>query len=111
MKICVPAVGSELTSAVDSRFGRCRYLHFIDLETRERTCRENVERNGEHGVGIQVAQQIMEEDVWVVICSQIGPNAIEVLTSGGIAVYEGDKCSVEEAIARFRENRLRRLEE
>lgn len=106
MKVCIPALGSDQSDEIDPKFGRCHYLHFIDTETLNGDCQKNLKRDGDHGVGIQVAQQILRQNIQVVICSEVGPNAMEVLESGGVQIYEGQRCSVAEAISLYRQNRL-----
>jgi len=106
MILCVPAAGPDLSSPVDEKFGRCQYLHFIETDTLKGTYVENTQRTGRHGVGVQVAQRVVDEGAGAVICSRVGPNAMEVLKTGGVRVYEGGDCTVQEAVALYHENRL-----
>ncbi|MBN2255348.1 MAG: hypothetical protein JW736_06560 [Deltaproteobacteria bacterium] len=45
MKAAVSSTGTEMTSLVDPRFGRCRYYMVVDVETLEFSAIENT---GQH---------------------------------------------------------------
>lgn len=107
MKICITSEGENIDSQVDAKFGRCLYLQFLDSETLNGTCEENRLREGQGGVGIQVAQQIVEKKVGAVITGNIGPNAAEVLEAAGIPVYLANAQTVNHAVDDFRFNSLR----
>lgn len=109
MKICITAEGVSLNSPVDTRFGRCQYLHIVDSETLEGTCEENTLRNEQGGVGIQVAQNLVKQGVDAVITGNVGPNAAEVLETAGISIYAADSQTVKQAVADLQQGHLRQI--
>jgi len=104
MKIAVSAAGNTLDSLVDPRFGRCAYFVIADVEGNEIKNVEAVENPGMmiRGGGIQAIQLIVNKKVEVLITGNIGPNAVEILSSRGIkiaAIMPG--ISVREAIEKY----------
>ena len=106
MKIAVSSLGPELSSEVDPRFGRCRYLIFFDDQSGdwEAVPNSNIEASG--GAGIRTAQTVLDRGGQAVITGNIGPNAMEVLAGSGASVYTGAGGTVESALQRFREGGL-----
>ena len=41
MKLAIPAVGTDLNSAIDPRFGRCQYFIVVEAETMNFEALEN----------------------------------------------------------------------
>jgi len=109
MKICITAEGETLDSPVDNRFGRCQYLQILDSETLEGTCEENALRDGQGGIGIQVAQDLVQQGVETVITGNMGPNAAEVLEIAGIPIYAADSQTVEQAVEDLQQGHLRQI--
>ncbi len=109
MKICITAEGAALDSPVDTRFGRCQYLQILDSETLEGTCEENTLRNGQGGIGIQVAQALVQQGVDAVITGNMGPNAAQVLETAGIPIYAADSQTVEQALDDLHQGHLRQI--
>jgi len=58
------------------------------------------------GAGIQSAQLVVDKGVEAVITGNVGPNAYQVLSSAGIAVYVGNFKSVREAVEAYRSGKL-----
>lgn len=106
MKIAVSSLGPELSSEVDPRFGRCRYLIFFDDQSGdwEAVPNSNIEASG--GAGIRTAQTVLDRGGQAVITGNIGPNAMEVLAGSGASVYTGAGGTVESVLQRFREGGL-----
>lgn len=99
MKLCITSRGKGLGSIVDVRFGRCKYLVFVDeggkiIETIQNPGEENA-----RGAGIKTAQSVIDKDARVVITGKVGPNAAEVLKSSDIKIFiVEDGLSVKEAV-------------
>ncbi len=106
MIICVTAEDISLSSPVGEKFGRCRYLHFVDSKTMQVTTRENGKHDGESGVGIQVAQVILDAGTEAVITGNIGPNASDVLEAANIPVYSAGDRTIEVAVKALERQRL-----
>ena len=102
MKICVTAAEATLESAVDTRFGRCRYFIFFDMETGECVAQENPNAEFSGGAGIQSGQLMAAKGVRAVLTGNVGPNAFRTLQTAGIEVYTGTAGSVKEAIERYK---------
>ncbi|NPV02951.1 MAG: NifB/NifX family molybdenum-iron cluster-binding protein [Brevinematales bacterium] len=81
--------GDNLTSEVDSRFGRCSYMIFIDPLTMEYESVKNPFLEEISGVGPKTAQFIIDRGVNLVLTGEPGPHAEEVLKSSGIKVIPG----------------------
>ncbi len=103
MKICVTAEGSGLNSAVDPRFGRCRYYVIVETDTMRCEAVENPNLNAASGAGIQSGQLMASKGVQVVLTGHVGPNAYQVLSAAGIDVRTGVSGTVQTAI---KENQL-----
>ena len=93
MKIAVSSTGKNLSSQVDEIFGRCPYFLIAEIENKKirgvETV-ENISRNQAGGVGISVAQMIVEKGVRVVITGNIGPRALDVLKQFKIDIFNED---------------------
>lgn len=107
MKIAVSATRPELSSPVDSRFGRAPYIIIIDSETMDFEVLENPNLDSPSGAGIQLAQLIAGKGVQAVLTGSCGPNAFETLQAADIDVIIGVTGTVEEAIRKFTSGKFR----
>ena len=107
MKLAITSQGSELTSLVDSRFGRARYFLVIDTETdKTRAVDNEANLNADQGAGIQAGKNVIDLGVDAVITGHVGPKAFATLQAGSISVFTGAAGTVTDAIEQFREGRL-----
>jgi len=110
MRIAVSSAGNTLDSLVDPRFGRRAYFIIADVEGSEIKnvkAIKNPAISSRGGAGIQAAQLIASNKVEVLITGNIGPNAVEILSSRGIkiaAIMPG--ISVREAIEKYLKGEL-----
>ncbi|ATW27532.1 NifB/NifX family molybdenum-iron cluster-binding protein [Candidatus Formimonas warabiya] len=88
MKICVSGEGQEQNSKVDFRFGRCAYFVIYDSLTNQYRAVGNQGLSSPHGAGVAAAQQVIDEKVDAVVTGNMGPNAMELMKSAGIKIYE-----------------------
>lgn len=105
MKVCVPSAGAGgLDDLVREHFGRSPTYTIYDTETGEV---EVIPNESEHvgGSGFP-PDQLAQAGVDVVICSGIGPRAIDLLSRYGIEVVTGASGTVREAIRAWQEGRL-----
>lgn len=109
MKVCVSALGDNLEAQVDPRFGRAQFFIIIDTETMNFEAVSNTGINAAHGAGIQSGQLISSYDVTAVITGNVGPNAFQTLTAGGIKIYQAKASSVKQAIEAFKNDQLQLL--
>ena len=107
MKIVVTAHGNEMSSDVDTRFGRAKCFMLIDTETGEFTAHDNTQNlNASQGAGIQAGQNVLELGVEAVVTGNVGPKAFRTLQAAGVAVYIGGKGTVAETLELFKTDKL-----
>ncbi|WIF94196.1 NifB/NifX family molybdenum-iron cluster-binding protein [Caminicella sporogenes] len=110
MKICISSLGNQRNSSVDLRFGRCKYFAIYDDETKDFKFIENENSTANNGAGIASAQEVIDNKVDIVITGNVGPNAMKLLKSAGIKIYEADGNTVEEVLNMFKDNKLKEIE-
>jgi predicted Fe-Mo cluster-binding NifX family protein len=107
MKIAITALDKELSSEIDPRFGRAKWLIVVNTETGEFKAHDNsLNLNAVQGAGIQTAQNIANLDVEAVITGNVGPNAFKTLNASGIRIFLTEKQMVQEAIDSFKADKL-----
>lgn len=105
MKICVPSTDdSGLCSRVHPHFGRCPYYALVDTETNEV---EVLPNTSEHmgGTGLP-PELIARKGVHVILCSGLGPRAIQMFEQFGIEVFVGAGGTVKDAINAWNSGKL-----
>ena len=111
MRVAVSATGTNLEAEVDPRFGRCRYLLFVDTDSLAFECRDNSAMAASGGAGIATAQAVSNSEAQAVLTGNVGPNAHQVLTEAGIEGYTGMSGKVIDVIGQYRSGSLRRSAE
>jgi predicted Fe-Mo cluster-binding NifX family protein len=107
MKLAITATGPELTSPLDPRFGRARYLLLVDTPFRTVEPVDNAGGMGAaQGAGVQAAQNVIDHQAKVVITGNCGPKAFRALNAAGIQVYLAPTGTVAETIDRFDRGQL-----
>jgi predicted Fe-Mo cluster-binding NifX family protein len=107
MKIAISAMGDNLSSQVDPRFGRARWFVIVDTETGAVSSFENMQNvEAAQGAGIQTAASVARSGVGCVITGHCGPNAFRTLESQNIKVIVGASGTVEEMVKQFKEGKL-----
>jgi predicted Fe-Mo cluster-binding NifX family protein len=102
MRIAITATGPELSSPIDQRFGRAKYLLMVDTPERKVLAIENhAGMNAAQGAGLQAAQSVIDNKATVLITGHCGPKAFRALKAGGVDVYLTPGSAVDEAISRF----------
>ena len=102
MKIAITAMGTEIHSQMDPRFGRAQYIVILDeggtvLEVVDNSPNLNAMK----GAGIQTAKIIADRKVDVLMTGHCGPNAFTTLKAAGIKVVTEQSGTVEEALGRL----------
>jgi len=112
MKIAITTHGKELSSEIDLRFGRAKWIIVVDSETGDFTAHDNVVNlNAVQGAGIQTGQNIANLDVEVVITGNVGPNAFKTLNAANVRIFLAQKQTVEEAVDAFKAGKLKEVEQ
>lgn len=107
MRVAITSQGPDLSSQVDPRFGRARYLIVVDSESNEFTALDNSRNlNAVQGAGIQAVKDVVNEGVDAVLTGQVGPKALEALETAQIRVFLGASGTVEDALNELRSGRL-----
>jgi predicted Fe-Mo cluster-binding NifX family protein len=106
MKVAVTATGPSLDSALDSRFGRCPFFVLVETGDMSLEAVENASSALGGGAGIQSARSLEQKGVKVVLTGNCGPNAHQVLTAAGIAVYVGCRGTVLDVVQRYKSGQL-----
>jgi predicted Fe-Mo cluster-binding NifX family protein len=108
MRVAITSQGPDLTSQVDPRFGRARYIIVIDTETEEFTVLDNSRNlNAAQGAGIQTVRDVLRENVDAVLTGHVGPKAQEALEAAGVQVLLGISGTVEEAFRELKSSQLK----
>jgi len=110
MKIAITAQGNELSSEIDLRFGRAKWIIVVDSETGDFAAHDNVVNlNAVQGAGIQTGQNIANLDVEVVITGNVGPNAFKTLNTAGVKIFLAEKQTVQNAIDSLKAGKLKEV--
>jgi predicted Fe-Mo cluster-binding NifX family protein len=112
MKVAVTAQGQELTSTVDLRFGRAKWILVVDTDTGQHEVHDNtVHLNLPQGAGIQTGQNIADLGVEAVITGNAGPNAFRTLSAAHVRIFLAANQTVGEAVAALKEGRLQEIQQ
>ena len=110
MKICVTAQGKTLDDQVDPRFGRCQFFIIVDTDTLDFEAVENQSAQFSGGAGIQSGQLMASKGVKAVLTGNVGPNAFQTLTAGGIKIYTGLSGKIRDAVEKYKGGSLKPTE-
>ena len=112
MKIAITTQGQDLSSRLDPRFGRSKWLILVDTDTDHFKIHDNtVNLNASSGAGIQTAQNVANLEAEAVITGNVGPNAFKTLNAAKIKVLLVEPQTVQEALNLFKEGKLQEVTE
>ncbi len=110
MKIAITSQDKELSSEVDLRFGRAKFLLVVDSETDDFEVHDNeLNLNAVQGAGIQTGQNIANLGVEAVITGNVGPNAFKTLNAAKVKIFLAERQTVQEAIDLFKAGKLKEV--
>jgi len=105
-------MGDSLDSEVDQRFGRAKNFILFDTEKEKFSVVDNQQSlNMQSGAGVQAAQNIINSGAEVLLTSNVGPKAYQVLSAAGIKIFLGAKGKIKDAINDFKEGNLKEATE
>jgi predicted Fe-Mo cluster-binding NifX family protein len=107
MKVIITAMGNDLNSQVDPRFGRCKYFLTVDTETMEFEATPNGNQDAMGGVGVQAAQTVANKGVDALLTGSVGPNAFQTLSAAGLKIYTGAHGTIKEVLEQFKQGELK----
>ena len=110
MKLVIPSVGPDLTSQVDPRFGRARFLVQYDSISSSFVATDNsAQAEAVQGAGVQAAQKVLDLGAEALLTGHCGPKAFHVLVEGGVKIYSGFEGTVLGAVKAWQEGELKIL--
>jgi len=99
MRIAVASEGKELSSKVDPRFGRARYMVIHDTGTGELEVLDNQDISQlTGGAGVKAAEAVVDKYVDYVISLNFGPNALKVFKAANVKAAVFSDGTVADAI-------------
>lgn len=111
MKVAVTSQGRELSSRMDPRFGRAKWLIVADTDTGQFEAHDNtVNLNAAQGAGIQTGKNAAGLDIDAVVTGNVGPNAFKTLSAAGIKVFLAGEQTVRQALDSFKAGKLKEVE-
>lgn len=110
MKIAVTSQGKELSSLVDPRFGRAKWIILYDTDSGQYEAHDNIlNLNAAQGAGIQTAKNIANLGAAAVITANVGPNAFKTLNAAGVKIFIAGQQAVQDAIDLFKAGKLKEV--
>ena len=112
MKIAITSQGKTLSSEIDLRFGRAKWLIVVDTETGDFEVHDNeLNLNVVQGAGIQTGQNIANLGVEAVVTGNVGPNAFKTLNAANVRIFLADKQTAQDAMDAFKAGRLKEVDQ
>ncbi len=87
MKIAITSQGPDLSSPLDPRFGRARYILVVDTASGEVEAVDNAANaQTPHGAGLAAVAVLQRHDVGLLVTGHVGPKAEQALRAAEIRV-------------------------
>lgn len=107
MKIAFTTTGDDLSSPLESRFGRAAKFLIYDLEAETFTVIDNQQNvNAAQGAGIQSANAVIRSGAEILLTGHCGPKAFRVLQEAGIKVFNLEASTLTAALEQYRSGKL-----
>jgi len=107
MKVVVTSQGRDMSSEIDLRFGRAKWLIVIDTDTGDFQAHDNVQNlNAAQGAGIQAGRNVVNLDAEAVVTGNVGPKAFRTLAAAKVKIFLTKKQTVQQAIDSFKAGEL-----
>lgn len=102
MKLAIPT----RSDMVDSHFGHCEYFSIIEIDDQQRVTKKfTMETSKNCGCKTNLADELAQEGVTLLLAGGIGQGAINKLKLSNIEVLTGFKGSVDSAIEQWKTNK------
>lgn len=110
MLIAITSIGKDLSSQLDKKFGRAKYIIVFDTKDSSYQTHDNKQNlNAQQGAGIQSAQNIIDLGAEVLITGNCGPKAFRVLNTANVKIYSSTNGTVNDSLASYFANKLTEL--
>lgn len=106
MKVAIPVNEKKQNSSVSASFGRAPYFMFYNTQTQEVSFIENSAARKQGGAGIKAAQILVDMSTDVLLTTECGENAAEVLRAAEIKVYIAINNTIQENIKEMEAGKL-----
>lgn len=110
MKIAISSLGDSLEAIASIDFCKAPYFIVYEIEKGEFESLPNIYSDVKRGVGIQVAQLLIDKGVKVVISDNFDPWVFQFLKFSGVELFKALPIKVRELIERFKLGELKRWE-
>ncbi len=107
MKVIIPVLEKSPQSAIDPRFGRCKFYALADTESDDITFIPHQEKD--RGSGINAANHVLNFNPDAIIVGNIGPKAFQVLSRAGVVIYGGLSGNIDEILSLLKSGKLQPL--
>ena len=111
MKIILSSQGKTPKDLIDVRFGRCHYFAIYDVESSTYEFISNRSADDNQGAGVSAAQLVLDEHPEALLTERLGPKAFQVLQQSAIKLYKCHGITLEDAVERYRQEKLEAIEE
>ncbi len=106
-KIAFTTSGNDLKAELDPRFGRAQFFLVYDLQQNSIQIIDNKQsRSAAQGAGIQAAEIVARAGVDALVTGHCGPKAFKALSAAGVAVYNCDAMTIEDALEALKSGSL-----
>ncbi len=114
MKIAISSTGKDLNAEIDSRFGRCPYFLFVEVDKKNKEIKdfevvENTAQTQTGGAGITAGELVGNREPDVIITTNMGPRAFQIFEQLNIKVYEG-QGKIKEVVEKFLQGNLKEID-
>lgn len=112
MMVAITALGQEMSSQVDPRFGRAQWLIVVDSDRDDFQVHDNmVNLNIAQGAGIQTAKRVIELGAEAVVTGNVGPKAFTTLSAAKVDIFLTQASTVAEALKALKRGELKSVTE
>ncbi|MDD4128726.1 MAG: NifB/NifX family molybdenum-iron cluster-binding protein [Candidatus ainarchaeum sp.] len=109
MRIVLSSTGKTINDKIDLQFGRCPFFIIVEVEEKKIVKTDFLKNNFANqsgGVGIIIAQKIVELETSVLITGNVGPRAMDILKQFKIPIFRGEGM-IKDEINNFLKNKLK----